>query len=264
MMKRTIYTFWTGGWDSTFRLIQLQKEHNEELLSIQPIYVSGDGRKSESKEIETMKKLTMMIREIGPNELRNLKIIDKSTIPADAEITDAFEKMRKIVKIGTQYEWLARLAKEYPGIEIGIEKPNGEYSGCIKAIEDTGKLIIKGNTYIIDKNNSNDICRLLFGNLSFPICNITEIDMVKAIHEWKCEDIMSNIWFCHKPFNDEPCGYCRPCQQKMECNMEWLIPEEGKKRYRFYKNFTNVLNNQIGDKAAKVLLQLDRYLVHSH
>ena len=258
-MKNSVYVFWTGGWDSTFRIIQLQRELHEEPISIQPIYVSGDGRKSESKEIETMKKLTQMIRTIGSNELMDLKIIDKATIPADQRITEAFEKMTKIVRIGTQYEWLARLAKDYPGIEIGIEKPNGEYSGCIQAIQTTGKLIKNDNTYIIDKENSNEICRLLFENLSFPICEITETDMVNYIHEWKCEDIMKNIWFCHKPFNGEPCGYCRPCQQKMECGMDWLIPEKGQKRYKFYKGFTKVLGNQVGDKSAKVLLQLNRY-----
>ena len=257
-MSKIVYVLWTGGWDSTFRILQLQKEKSEEKIIIQPIYVSGDGRKSELKEIETINKLTAMIRNIGSNELMDLKIIEKSEIPQDEKVTKAYEEIRKIVKIGTQYEWLARLAKDYPGIEIGIEKPNGEYSGCIQAIEMTGKLVKFEDTYIIDKKNSNDVCKLVFGNFSFPISDMTEVDMVKRIHDWKCEDIMSEIWFCHKPFKNEPCGYCRPCQQKMECQMEWLITANGQKRYSFYKKNTKIFGKYIGDRMAKAILQLAR------
>ena len=79
-MSKIVYVLWTGGWDSTFRILQLQKKKSEEKIIIQPIYVSDDSRKSEIKEIEAIKKITTMTRNIGSNELMDLKIIEKSEI----------------------------------------------------------------------------------------------------------------------------------------------------------------------------------------
>ena len=51
---------WTGGWDSTFRMLQLALEGVE---LVQPIYVTGTNRPSESIEIQTMNRILPMLRE---------------------------------------------------------------------------------------------------------------------------------------------------------------------------------------------------------
>lgn len=42
--------FWTGGWDSTFRLLQLA----ERQINIKPIYIKDPARKSAEIEIARM------------------------------------------------------------------------------------------------------------------------------------------------------------------------------------------------------------------
>ncbi len=257
MMKNTVYVFWTGGWDSTWRILQLAvSKIADNNKVIQPVYVTGDNRKSERLEIEAMEKILSVIRERTQITINNILLIAKKDIPPDSQITEAYERIRKSVRIGTQYEWLARLAVLYPGIELGIEKPNGEYSGCITAIEKNGCFIKRDDSFYVDTEKSSDDCCMVFGNFSFPIIDITETDMIRLTREWKCEDIMKCIWFCHEPVQGKPCGVCRPCQQKMECGMEWLLPEQSQKNYYFYTNIRNLFGEKVAGICKKVLKYL--------
>ena len=57
---------WTGGWDSTFRVIELSRKN----VVIQPIYVLDSGRKSTDYELKAIDKIIQ--------DLNNSKIIYKS------------------------------------------------------------------------------------------------------------------------------------------------------------------------------------------
>lgn len=248
----TIKVLWTGGWDSTFRILELALTGNA-CLEIMPFYISGDNRKSETRELEAMNTLLPLLRQASNARIDDLTVIDKKDIPQNIEITHAFERMRSMVTIGTQYEWIARLAVMHPGIEIGIEKPNGEYAGCFTAIEKTGELICRDGTYSVNPHTSSRECCLLFQNISFPLISRTETDMAAAVQEWGHESLMEKIWFCHNPIKGEPCGYCRPCQQKMECEMNWLLPISGQKRYHVYKRTSKLFGTRIGVKLSDIL-----------
>lgn len=47
------YLFWTGGWDSTFRLLQLA----EMGVEVNPVYIRDSKRKSSPVEIERMNEI---------------------------------------------------------------------------------------------------------------------------------------------------------------------------------------------------------------
>ena len=110
------YVLWMGGWDSTFLVLKLI--HDDEVKTIQPIYVAGDGRGSELKEIQTMNDLLPRLRAINSTEIKDLMIIKKGDIPENYKITEAYDHIRCIVKIGTQYEWLARLSAQYQALQL--------------------------------------------------------------------------------------------------------------------------------------------------
>lgn len=248
-MKK-IDILWTGGWDSTYRIVELSMKE----VIICPIYVLDEGRKSSDIEISTMNKIIELLKneEKTKAKFEEIKIIIKSDIPENKEITEAYQKICETVKLGTQYEWLARYALNNPGIELGIEKPFGEYSGCITAIEKFGKFTKdKDDILIVDKKNSSKELNTLFGNFKFPIASITEKEMVNNIKELNYEHIMKHIWFCHTPNQDKPCGYCRPCQQKMECGMEFLLPRESQKNYCSFKKVKNLFGTKIANFYIK-------------
>ena len=54
--------------------------------------------------------------------------------------------------LGSQHEWLARLAYVYPGMEIGTESGSPETSRIIATIYKYGEIIkeVDGDCYILD------------------------------------------------------------------------------------------------------------------
>lgn len=55
---KKVNLLWTGGWDSTFRLLQLIEEN----VQIQLFYFIDEKRKSTNIEIERMKKILKYIK----------------------------------------------------------------------------------------------------------------------------------------------------------------------------------------------------------
>jgi 7-cyano-7-deazaguanine synthase len=158
-----VYIFWTGGWDSTYRIVELSQKD----ITIQPLYCVDKSRKSNEKEIAQMKKIIRALKkhEKTRAQMNDIKIINVEDVPENQEITDAFGRICSDVKLGIQYEWLGRLSQYYPMIEVGIEKPSGEYSGCNAAIEKAGALMQQENTWVLDKKVSSKDLNLLFGNM---------------------------------------------------------------------------------------------------
>jgi 7-cyano-7-deazaguanine synthase len=247
----TVHIFWTGGWDSTYRMVELSQKN----ITIQPLYCVDKKRNSYEIELARMKKITEALRlhEKTKAQINDIKVIDIDEIPENQEITDAYKRISSDVKIGIQYEWLSRLALQYSMIELGVEKPFGDYSGCNAAIEKEGALMKKDDTWVIDKKVSSEDLNVLFGNISFPIIKLTEKVMAENIVSWGYEDVMKLIWFCHSPIHGEICGICRPCQQKMECGMDWLLPIKAKKRYKFRKNLSKICGERIADNMSRII-----------
>lgn len=230
--KNVINVLWTGGWDSTYRIIELSRQP----VTVQPIYVYGDGRPSEQYERIAMKKILSELQHKKETRATFLpiKFIEKKSIPLNQEITDAYNSIREKTQLGSQHEWLARLAYIIPGMEIGTESGSPETSHIIHAIEKYGKLVKEdgGDSYILDPNKSSKEGMLVLGYFKYPIIDKTELDMKRNIQIWGYEDVMKNIWFCHTPLYGKPCGLCHPCEVKIESGMEFLLPQSALIRYK--------------------------------
>src|SRR5690625_636372 len=98
-MKK-INILWTGGWDSTFRLLQLI----DKSVIIQPYYLKC-GRPSEEIEIKT---INSILRLIEKNKKTNCQILNTlfksvSDIAEDREISSAYYRLCKKDFLGDQY-----------------------------------------------------------------------------------------------------------------------------------------------------------------
>ncbi|GFZ91626.1 hypothetical protein GCM10010978_32650 [Compostibacillus humi] len=230
--KPIINILWTGGWDSTYRIVELSRR----VCVVQPIYVYGDNRLSEKYEINAMYKILKELRKKPSTkaEFLPIKFINKKDIPANQEITNAYNIIAKNTNLGSQHEWLARLAYSYPGLELGTEASPLSISNILKAINQYGKLIKdkSGEGYILDPVESSNEGILVLGNFKFPIIKKTGKDMKKDIQSWGYEDVMKNVWVCHTPLYGKPCGLCHPCELKIETGMSFLLTRSAVKRYR--------------------------------
>ena len=223
---------WTGGWDSTYRIVELSREK----CTVQPIYVYGDNRVSEKYEIKAMRKILFELKE-NKNTQANflpIKFIEKKSIPENKEITNAYRLIAKETQLGSQHEWLARLSYVYPGLELGTEAAPLEVSNILTAINKYGELIkdTDSNSYMLNPDQSSKEGMLVLGNFKFPIIKKTGQDMKENIQLWNYEDIMKNVWVCHTPLFGGPCGLCHPCELKVETNMNFLLTKSALKRYQ--------------------------------
>lgn len=249
--KPTVNIFWTSGWDSTYMLLQLLHDG----YIVQPIYIVNPARRSRRFEIKAMSDIATAIQAHRhkhptslPGQILPLQMYNRNDITPDPDITQSYHTIREHVDLGYQYEYLARFAAEhhdkFPSIALGIERPNGEFSSCTAAVESNGAFVLQGDFMVLDLKQSTNSLKLLFQYFTFPIAEITEVQMLQNVKRWHFEDIMKHAWFCHKPIDGQPCGFCRPCQQKMECRMEWLLPEVAQTRYRHFDAFRRKHSNK--------------------
>lgn len=229
--SKAVPLFWTGGWDSTFRLCDLVLV---EKRAVKPIYVLDPGRKSYKEEIDAIVAIRAMIRERIKERADLLQPVDmvlKEDIPPNQEITDCYKVLlKKYKKLGVQYEWLARYLswKELKGVELSIEANlcsplSPIFSAIMEKLE--GK---EGCMELPD--DLNEPLTTVFGFYRFALLRTTKHDMVRHALRNSFYDIMIRTWFCHKPRNGKPCGTCNPCELVMKEGMGFRMPLQAKLR----------------------------------
>lgn len=205
------HILWTGGWDSTYRVLDLVLEKG---CTVQPYYVLDDARESLDIELETMQNIKKMIAECKPGAEKLIKdhiFINIKDVMADKEITDAYKNLFSKAFLGEQYDWLGRYVKS-----IGID--NLEL--CIHK-DDRAEAFIRNDIHLVKDGNdsyyklNNDLSDenlLIFKRYTFPILNMDKVEMGEIAKKNNFSHIMEKTWFCHTPTKDrKPCGVCNPC-----------------------------------------------------
>lgn len=245
-----ISIFWTGGWDSSYRVVELSRQK----VTIQPIYILDESRASNARELNAIETITKMLkeREETQAEILPLTIIKVSDIPVNKEISDKINVLRKTYGWGEQHDWTARVATLYPMIEMCIEKVTKGYMPTRMIIKDHGKLELGPHGYIVNREESDEYLMAALGNITLPIFETTEVEMLENVKKWGYEDIMKNIWFCHKPIDGKPCGLCSPCHTKFDSNMEFMLSKEAQERCKMITAFDEKYGKFIGRQYRKI------------
>ncbi|HWI24240.1 MAG TPA: hypothetical protein VNS59_04895, partial [Lysobacter sp.] len=101
-----VHLLWTGGWDSTFRLLELLLLHR---LPVAPHYVADPTRASTQTELETMARIGDTLRATHPRTralLQPVRVAAIGDVPPDGESIEALRAIRTRLFIGDQYAWL--------------------------------------------------------------------------------------------------------------------------------------------------------------
>ena len=231
--KTVVNILWTGGWDSTFRMIQLAEKD----IIIQPFYLK-DNRPSEQHELNAIHTITEEIRASDSTlcTINELKTMNTRDVEVDGDISEAYDVLLKRHYFGSQYDWLARFAKNINNLELTIHVDDkaffiiNTYGKVIRVSDDD-----KGEYYILDPVASPVELVKLFGNYHFPILNYTKLEMRKVAEEKGLIDLMHKTWFCQKPINNQPCGACNPCIYAIEEGMGYRLSNAAFKRYKARK-----------------------------
>ena len=245
--KKIIEILWTGGFDSTFRVLQLSMVP----VTVQPYYLS-DNRKSETMELNAIENISRLIMHKPATrfELLPLKYIPINERTASEEVSGAFNRIKSQHHIGSQYEWLACFALIHPGIELGVlVDPN-----WVKLLNKFGELKKNfnsdiGDYYVVDTEHSSGDFITLFGNYHFPLAFLKKLEMKEKYIAWGSKDIMELTWFCHTPINEEPCGKCIPCKIAIEAGLKDRFSKTALKQY--WKSKVRSLINKFINRTSK-------------
>jgi len=219
------HIFWTGGYDSTFRICQLLLIQDR---PVQPIYImcgntdsenlNHPHRKNVEKEIETMKDIRYIILQNNPH-LKNkfLPTFYVTGVKKNYQITASFKRLHQ--KLGyfsrnvSQYERMARFSSEYKfPIEVGLENCG---TGLDEATK--GKRIGQGTSCrIIDKLPIQYKDLEIFKNFRFSICHLTKNEMKEIALKNNFFYILNITWSCWYPTKEgQPCGKCQMCIKRI-------------------------------------------------
>jgi len=225
---------WTGGWDSTFRILQLSRRD----VIVQPYYLLCE-RNSERFELDAISTITRLIRN---RKSTVCTLEDVITVPVNEseehqDISNSYNSMSRVRKFGIQYDWLARLAREINGLELAIHQDDKAVIalnafGRVKKIQDEQV----GEYFVLDPANSSPEARRVFGNFRFPLLEHTKVTMKEEAEAAGLMDIMNRTWFCYFPVNGQPCGICNPCIYTIDEGLSYRFDKVAMRRYRARKN----------------------------
>lgn len=249
--KRIVELLWTGGWDSTYRLVELSRED----VTVRPVYLCGAGRISEQQERKAMDEILAVLRARPETQATILPVdfVELASLPENPEMTAAYRRIHAETGLGYQHEPLARLAALRPGIELGHELGTSGVGHLTKALNTFCCMETDSEGKVhFNHEKSTPEGNLILGNFSYPIMDKTEQDMVENIRAWGYEDVMSHIWFCQRPIDGAPCGVCHPCQVKIGSGMAFLLPQKAIRRNALFGK----LKRRMGEKTARQIARL--------
>lgn len=218
---------WTGGWDSTFRLLTLLLREQRE---VQPYYVidSLHYRPAVPAEREAMRLIRQALLKRHPAaavrlaDTRECRLAD---IAEDPETARHYERCLAIGFIGGQYEWLARYCRQHgiEGMELSIHRDDKARKLLSDLIDSSGDRL--------DPRFAGDCRYELFKSFRLPLFDLTKRQMQEAARAGGFEELMRLTWFCHKPRRGRPCGTCNPCIYTIEEGLGERVPWSGRLRY---------------------------------
>lgn len=233
---------WTGGWDSSFRLLQLLIIQKKE---VQPYYVIDTQRKSIVMELNAMHAIRYHLKSSFPDAAARLSDTiyeNKDDLEISTDIVNYFRLFADQYKIGTQYIWLAAFAKTYGihDLELCIDKGPFENTWMEQVL---ARLTDLGDDCRLHAPLSADDKLNLFKDFKFPLLVIDKAGMEMVARENGFYDILIHCWFCLNPFLNKPCGVCRPCRLTREAknNHGHKMPGPAMRRIIIWLRFLKVM-----------------------
>ena len=221
VMPETINILWTGGWDSTFQLI---RSYIHGTANIQPVYLVDERRRSTAMELLTMMRIKEALRAHSPERAEALlpvRFCAVSDLQSDASIASAYKRVHKYARIGIQYEWLARFCDQFgvSDLQLCIHRDDRAHTALKDLVEYGGV-----NGCKVSKRHAATDEYELFRFYSFPIFDMSKLDIQKHAAEMGFGSIMNLTWFCQAPKDGRPCGACLPCRFTVEEGLGWRVP----------------------------------------
>jgi hypothetical protein len=239
------HVFWTGGLDSTYRVIFLLL--NTE-LPVRPHYIIRH-EESTGSEIDAMNDIRRAFaRKYPESESRFLPTmyVNEDLIPSSEEIDEEIEKLRKEVRVHEQYQILANYCRAH-----NIEKIDLTYERDITQDEDS--------INVSDYFGVNPALKS-FHN---PHKKHTKKEYFKLAKKEGWDDLLKMTFFCRRPkLAAVPCGMCGPCTDAVANGVGFRLPLRSRIKARIVIPFRNYYRKNYHKHDTGIFKYAKRKLEH--
>ena len=251
MENKIVHIFWTGGLDSTYRVVELSRQE----CVIQPHYIIINGRKTVNNELKAISDITDILNSDKRSKAKILPLIKctKSELEEYSDILSAWELLHKAKRFNsTQYPLLAGYARQKElKIEMGIQFSE---NGTVVTVVDESYLVDcpdRDDVMMIDpvKGSQEWASYTMFKDFLFPksLYHKTKREEVEELKALGYDKVLKKVWTCFNPVLGMPCGHCFPCKSAMKEGAGTMVPFAGyvlgglrlyyNKLLKFFKKF---------------------------
>ncbi len=204
-----VHLLWTGGWDSTFRLLQLLVETH---ARVQPIYLLDEKRPSTPREIDTMRTLRDAIGTQLPDAAERLLPTryggSFGALAIEPHHRRQWNALRESAPVGYQYPNLASYAEQQGIARLEIGVCASSFRAQLAPHFETQRT--PGGTVTVLADGTEGPAAL-FQRFAFPLLGLSKPEMRDEAERMGVRSILEQTWFCYDPVLGLPCGKCPPC-----------------------------------------------------
>lgn len=224
MPREVVHLLWTGGWDSTYRLLDLVLSRGE---PVQPHYVLDENRRSSEHELRAQTEIRRALPEPARRLVAPTRVTTLSEIPRPDRFQRAFDRLVDRTFLGRQYEWLPAYCRQAGVREMELAVHVDDTAHAVLA----DHVVKDGDSWVVDPSLEGRPMYELFQWFRFPLLRMSKVEMKAAAEAAGFEHLMRLTWFCHRPRGGDPCGTCNPCIYTIEEGMSHRIPLRSRIRY---------------------------------
>lgn len=238
--SEVVHVFWTGGWDSTFRVLDLVIHYES---TVQPVYVIDSYRKSSSNELAAMEQIKQALNHSFPEKAHHLlplKIINRDHIEVSPTIANQYATLRSDFEIGWQYEWLSAVVDELGATRVELSLTGSSHDVMFRFLrENTKEITYPGGAkaFVVEPwkpTNEFEAAMQLFHRFAFPLLHIPKPEMLTIARAHGFGDLLSLTWFCHYPIGNQPCGACYVCRHVIRDGLGSRMPKSALLRHKVW------------------------------
>lgn len=222
--KPTRYIFWTGGFDSTYCVLEAIYKYNHNVV---PIYLSGvidndinksTRRKNIQHELNSIKKITSLVykqRNKYSKLLKPLVIVPKLTLNNDVKNgMDILYRKQMVRRPICQYAYLSQVTLDMNRpIELAVEyepKSSMMYNAIYKYVDGDDYMRKINKKYIQLYPELN-----IYRHFRFTTLHLSKHDMLKQSIKYGFDKYLYLTWSCWYPQNGKPCNRCIMCKERI-------------------------------------------------
>ncbi len=222
--------FWTGGFDSTFRLLQIINDDKISEINIYYITLfidnvnhSNIGRRSVDVELKTMLNILSVL---DTSKIKSFNIIGKSEDLLMCSFMFNYSFMNYICKEEVTYsdktkilyfdlfanDFVNRPISQYTYITDILEEFNIEADICLEYNPGNPRSFW---SLVSKQIVGNKIELEAFSKFNLPIISLTKEDMLDISIKKGWTDVLKLTWSCWYPKDSLPCGVCFACKRRV-------------------------------------------------